>query len=303
MTRAAPPAITSAAFAIGRNLALDIFELWRRDLECVDALILLEITMGNVGGILFSRELTARYGGAEPIAPDHLRQPVSIPILANSLGLLEDDVRRRLVALGERGECQVTANGMVITSRQVDVTNRTFIVRAIYEQLRLSYERLRGTGLFSFVPLPPSLAAHSQPVRAAAAHGGKYMARLLGALASHVGDVADALLVLRIMRENDGGQGRRRGPPSTKPPAPARRRRPADPKRAAEALGLDSDEADRRIGALIARQVFELANAGVLAGVRAQPWFARVSHRNVDHLLRLFAGLAEVGALADFDAR
>ena len=81
---------------------------------------------------------------------------------------------------------------------------------------------------------------------------------------------------------------------------------PAAPARAgdvAAVLGLAPEATRRRIRGLTSRGLCEKQGVGVVAPARilAEPWFAELGQRNLDNLFQLFAGLADVGALADFD--
>jgi len=288
--------VANAAMRIGRDLVLDIFKAWRRDLDCVDALILLVITMGNVDGVLFSRKLRRRYGGVSPIAPDDLRQPISSSVIALSLGLPAQDVRSRILSLAERDECEVTPRGMLISQHQLEATNRTAIVREVYKLLYRSYEDLKLTGFVAAIEVSAFERAEVQPVRNAAAHGAKYVLRTLDTLCRRLGDVRNALIFLEVMR--------RTGADREDQPAPAEPAAPARIVEVAAALGLSPEAARRRIRGLTSLDLCERQGVGVVtpARVHVEPWFAEVRQRNLDNLFQLFAGLADVGALADFDA-
>lgn len=286
--------IANPAMRIGRDLVLDIFKAWRRDLDCVDALILLVVTMGNVDGVLFSRELRRRYGGVSPIAPDDLRQPTSSAVIALSLGLPARDVRSRILSLAERDECEITPRGMLISHHQLEATNRTAIVQDVCERLRESYERLKQIGFLTAAEVSAFERGEAQPVRTAAAHGAKYVLKTLDMLCRRLGDVRDALIFLDVMRRTPAS--------GEDQAAPAK---PAKMIEVATELGLSPEAARRRIRGLISLDLCERRGGGVVtpAAVLASPWLAEMREGNLDNLFQLFAGLAEVGALADFDAR
>lgn len=285
-------AIVRSGLLIGGELALDLFEVWRRDLACLDALILLAVTRSNVDGILYDRALRARFGGTSRLAPDNLRQPVSPSVVALSLRLPEKLVERRAMALAKRGECELTPAGMLITAHQVEATSRTEIIRSAYDALRRCYLRLRTAGFFTLEPLLPLQNAPEPPVRSAAAHGAKYLLRLLATLGHPAGDLTNALLLLEIMR---GGAD----PPSAISSAPEYA---MDPVAMGARLGLTAQAAKRRARTLESNGTCRVTERGVLAVAEDGPWFAQVAEKNPDHLFQLFAALAEIGALADFGA-
>jgi hypothetical protein len=275
-------ALAVSAFPIGGDLVLDIFQVWRRKLPCLDALILLAIARSNVDGVLYSRELRARYGGANPIAPNDLRQPVSVAVLALSLGLTESLVARRVAALAARNECVVTRDGMLITENQLEASDRLAIVQGVYTLLAGGYGQLRDLGFMLLAPLPAAEQASSPPVRSASAHAAKYCLSFLGALADRAGDVVDALALLYVMRASRGGG-----------------RQIASAAGLADVVGLTVSTANRRLASLAASGLGEKVPGGFKAG--NQDWLTAAARQNQQHLFQLLAGLAEVGAIADFE--
>jgi hypothetical protein len=270
---------------LGWGLALDVFGAWRRDLDCVDALILLVITLANVDGVLFNRQLRTRYGGTHPIAPNNLRQPIASSVIALSLGLSPSFIDRRIRRLAARGECETAPGGMVITEQQVEHSDRLATVCVIYEQLRSVVSELDAFGLSKVLAGLPSGATQTSPLRSSAAHAGKYVLRTLDAVAPHTGDVRDTLLLMAILRAEWAGAIT----PGTS----------AD---FALQLGLRPDEARSRAKRLVENGLFARADDGRLIAdpVATRPWFRDLERRNLDNLFQLFAGLADVGALAEF---
>lgn len=276
-----PGPVSDGAIRCARRLVLEFFRIWRGQHDAVDALILLAITRSNVDGIVYSRELRKRFGGVNSVAPDDLRQEVSLEILAQSLRMPIGRVRRRVRVLASRDECVITPTGMLITHRQVANSDRLRIVGDVYELLRRSYRDLKRLGLFDAIPLPPfEPAADPPPVRSAAAHGAKCVLRVVGEIAPHLGDCVDAIIVLRLL---ETGAGRR------------------TVREAAAALGLSRSNVQRRIARLLSDQVCERIGRGVVACRADAAWLEAVETRTFDHIFQLFAGLAEVGALDDFE--
>jgi DNA-binding Lrp family transcriptional regulator len=277
------PEIDLAAMRVGRGIVLDTFQTWRRRLDCVDALILLVVTNANVDGVLFSRKLRRRYDATFPIAPDHLRQPLSSTAVAVSLGLPHGLVSRRLRRLAQHGECLISPEGMLISEHQLEASSRTEIVEAVYARLAAAYAELKAIGFFDLADLPHTVWPRKPPVGSAAGFAAKYVQRTLDALCRDVGDVRDALILLEVL---ESGARPMRGP------------------EIAAALGLAPDAVLRRVRGLVARRLCERHDGGVAAaaGLLDQPWFAAVLARNLESLFQLFAALADVGALAEFEA-
>lgn len=273
-------AVATEAVLIGSQLAVSIFRAWRRDLDCLDALILLVIARSNVDGILYDRRLRERFGRRAPIAPDSLRQPISADVVAMSLRLptgLVGDLCRRLAA---QGECEIGPQGMIIAERQLEAANRTEIVHAVYDLLCAAYLKLQRAGYFGLAPLPSSAPAPEPPVRSAAAHGAKFMLRLLSSFGRQYDDAEDALLAMWLTASRFDGVT-------------------LSVDQASSDLGLGSQETAARLERLIVGGKPVAASNGGWA--MAQPWFAGVRTRNLDHLFQLYAGLGEVGAVSEFE--
>jgi DNA-binding Lrp family transcriptional regulator len=264
------------------ELASDIFSAWRGERDAVDALILLAITRANVDGIVYSRELRARFGARNPIAPDNLRQPVSLDVLADSLRLPLTTLRRRVGRLEAADQCMTTPTGMLITERQVEASDRLRVVEDVVGLLRRAERELREGGFFEGVYLPePAPQQPELQIRSSAAHGAKYVLRMLGSIAESIGDYVDALIVLELLRT--------RGALRT-------------PSRLASAVGLPSAAVARRVGRLVSEGICTRVRPGRVHCRADAPWVVTLERRNEEYLFQLFAGLAEVGALDAFRA-
>ncbi len=264
----------------GSELALNIFRTWRGDQDAVDALILLAITRAKVDGIVYSRDLGARFGGRNPVAPDNLRQPVSLDVLANSLRLPVATVRQRVGRLEAADLCTTTPTGMLITDRQVSASNRPGVFEAVVEPLRRADRELRASGFFEGVQLPQRAPEEAvNPVRSAAAHGAKFTLRLLGGIAEDVGDYLDALIVLKLVRTHGALRS---------------------PSELAVAVGAPPAMVARRVGRLVSDGVCTRVRPGRVHGSAHATWLANFRRRNGEYLFQLFAGLAEVGVLDAF---
>lgn len=285
---------------IGRDLVLGAFRIWRGDLDCVDALILLVIATANVDGVLFDRELRSRYGGEYPIAPDTLRQPINSHAVSVTLGMSAAPIGRRLAALAERGECELRPDGMIITERQLEASNRTAIVRAVYRLLADAYLRLRSLGVVDVAELPLGTASQP-PLRSASAFGAKYVLRTLDALAGQAGGVIGALVLLELLRRTAPDKVKvmwRVASESAGGPAPT-----VTTAELAAILGLPLRRAQAEVRALRSRGLCERRGRRLAASWDAFPphVFGRLAKRNRENLYQLLAGLAEIGALARFE--
>jgi hypothetical protein len=282
MGRQEDPDSVLAGVRIGGELALDLFHHWRRDLPCLDALILLAITKSNVDGMLHSRNCGPPSRDQSSAPPDRLRLAVSISIIATTLGLPEPLVHRRAKVLAAADECEPTPCGMVtILQRQVEATGRYEIVQRVYEALRLRYADLAALG----VPFPSADIAPPahRPVRSSSAFAARYALQLLSAVGRHAGGSANALLFLQILRSSGWGS------------------RPAPIHEAALAVGLSPRTGARRVQVLVEKGICRREGRRVVAHASVdEPWLLPTAGRNRSYLSQLLAGLAEVGALADF---
>ncbi|WP_296599673.1 winged helix-turn-helix domain-containing protein [Phenylobacterium sp.] len=268
---------SSELLRIGCELALDFFRAWRGDHDAIDALVLLAVTRANVDGIVYSRELRTRFGGRNPIAPDDLRQPISIEILAQGVRLPVSLVRKRVQGLEARDKCRTPPAGMLITEQQVEASHRLRVVEEVYELLRRTERQLQGLGFLDTIQLPPGdEGLTGPPVRSAAAHGARYVLRLLGSVAAPIGDYVDALLVLELLRSD----GRMRSPSQL-----------------AAVAGLSPSVVARRLGRLVSDGVCTRERPGRVVCPADAAWLQACEARNEDDLFQLFAGLSEVGAL------
>ncbi len=275
-----------AGLRTGADLALDLFRHWRRDLPCLDALILLAITKNNVDGMLHSRDRSSQLGEQASTPPDSLRLPVSITVVATSLRLPAPFVYRRVKSLAASDECEPTPSGMVIiTQRQVENTNRLSIVQRVYADLTGHCAKLIELGV-PYRTSQGSITPSHPPLRVSSAYAARYCLQLLALLGRYTGDSANALLLLQIFRSS-GWQSR-----------------PTPTPEAAGAIGLSPRAAGRRMHILVERGICRPEGSGVTAGHGpGESWFVRAAQRNMVCLSQLLAGLAEIGALTDLGGR
>lgn len=276
---------------IGSDLALKLFQLWRRDLDCIDALILFVVKVASLEGIHSDPRLRQRYGAAHERAPDHLRLSINASVVAVSLGLEAEYVRRRLDDLTRRGECQATAAGMHTIVGDAAAAAAESLAEASYRNLGHAYAELDRVGFFHYAPIVEApAAAGAPPVRSASLLTGKYFLRLLDLLNPPLGDVVEVMIFLELLQHYVQGR----------PDAVA-----VAADELAERLGLTADQASRRLRSLAALELCTPRGAGVALSPTAfaEPWMVDALRRNLGTLAQLFAGLAEVGALPDLRAQ
>jgi hypothetical protein len=95
--------------------------------ELVTAMVFLAIMRENVRHIDHTPENTRSYGGPRTLPPDSDREPVTIYVVAKTLGLTYETARRHVKRLVDDGYCLRMDKGLLIPS---DVLMRPEIVRA-----------------------------------------------------------------------------------------------------------------------------------------------------------------------------
>jgi hypothetical protein len=94
--------------------------------ELVTALVFLAILRENVRHIEHSPQNTRAYGGPQSLPPDSEREPVTIYVVAKTLGLTYETARRHVKRLVDDGYCLRTEKGLVVPT---DVLMRPEIIR------------------------------------------------------------------------------------------------------------------------------------------------------------------------------
>jgi hypothetical protein len=304
------PAITSAISAsfIAKDLMLGLLRLGRGGADPVDALIMLAIIQANLAPIQARPELQLKYGAMGMIPPDEVRRPVSVLSVAGMLGLPFETVRRRVAGLKAKGVCLHVDGGLMVPARHIAGEVTAGAMQASYELLREVYFRLRAVGFFHADPLPAARPeAPPAPVRAAIRLSADYFLRMMPPMQEKLGGVVNGFILMEILRQNTLAFGDDRGQFATgdAPPfVPDDLKVPAPVYRVAEALRLPKETVRRRVHAMAAEGLCQPLTRGVIIpmGALTRPGLADVMGFIVTELRRLYRALAEVGAVADWEA-
>ncbi|THD79943.1 MAG: ArsR family transcriptional regulator [Phenylobacterium sp.] len=296
VNRLAVPCVLDAAVAnrLGRDF--------------VDALIVLAVVQANVGPLSRDPDLQLAYATYDRPPPDELRRPVSVSAIAHSLRLPYETVRRRIARMAKTGTCEVSAHGVVVPARELASPQHLTAVLVGWDRIRTLYCRVRDLGVLDDVVrpqdrTPPTAGTDGPPMRAVARIASDYLLRVVEAASRDFDGVVAAVIwfsVLRINTEHLPG-GEVVAPDAAAPAEVGHRCA-----RAAElARRLDTPQETIR------RHAAELVAAGLLARtakgfvVPAQALVRRAAVKalrsNFADLQRMFAGLAQLGVLAEWD--
>lgn len=281
------------ALEVSSGYLLDQVRLARRLFDFVDALIVVAVTQANVELILRHPDLQRAYAAYDAPPPDHLRRSISVNALAHSLRLPFETTRRRVARLTRLGILKTGPAGVWTPVAQVRSPHHRRVAEAGYARILALRGRLAHLPELQDLPQGPPWSG-PPPLRAVARVSGTYLLRLVDVLTAELGAPLDAAVWLEILRSNAAEAG---------PPRAGRAgvRVPVRTAVLAKRLGLPAETARRRTAHLVSRSACELTSAGVLISESAllRPEFVRVAERNLADLRRMFAALAELGALAD----
>lgn len=99
-----------SARRVARSTSRDVFTV----------LVFLEISRANVAALTASRETVAEpHAGVPGVPPDHLRDPVSIYMVARNLHMPYETARRHVKKLTQAGLCETVAGGVIIPARAI----------------------------------------------------------------------------------------------------------------------------------------------------------------------------------------
>ena len=280
----------------------DTIQISRGDGDLLDPLIFTTILDANMAPVNRDPTLQIVYGGPDISAPDHLRRPVSINAVAQSLRLPFETVRRRVIGMVGRGACIMDARGVVVPNAAVTSPEYGAVQRARYDRARLFYQDLKAIGVLPADGAADAHAPTAQPlVRAANRALSVYMLRACSDLLALTGDALSSVILLELTLGNTADL------PAADLPAWA-----ADPVTRAHPLRI-ADLAKRlRISPETARRhVLSLEDAGfcrrnargavAIAPPIAWPDLARQMTANLANVHRLFAALRQLDVLAAWD--
>lgn len=99
-----------AARRVARSMSRDV----------ATVLVFLEISRANVAALTASRETVAEpHAGVPGVPPDHLREPVSVYMVARNLSMPYETARRHVRKLTQAGLCEAVAGGVIIPARAI----------------------------------------------------------------------------------------------------------------------------------------------------------------------------------------
>jgi len=271
------------AMEISTGFLLDQVKVGRRLFDFVDALIIVGVTQANVELLMRDPDLQRAYATYDAPPPDSLRRPISINALAQSLGLPFETVRRRITRLALLGIVKTSADGVWTPTRQVMGNMHRRVAEAGYGRMQALYSQVRSLPELQDLPGAEPWVG-PPPLRAAARLAADYLLRVADLLTTELGDPLDAVIWLEVLRSNTAEAGPRR---------------PVRAAVVAKQLALPPETVRRRIAHLCAKGACEHAANGLLISeeVLARPEFVRIAARNLADLRRMFAGLAQLGAL------
>jgi DNA-binding Lrp family transcriptional regulator len=278
--------VTSAGFL------LDQIRLGRGLLDFVDGLIVVGVTQANVEQVLRDPALQRAYATYDAPPPDALRRPITVNAVAQSLGLPFETVRRRVQRLTVLGVFNVDAAGVRTRTPIIFGALHRRAAEAAYERVPALHQRLSALPELQGLPVRQSWIG-PPPVRAAARISGEYLLRIADQLRTVLGDPVDAVIWLELLRsgtEQAVGQARTAG---------SLGRDPIGRAAIARRLGLPVETVRRRLVHLTSIGACEPIGSGLVVSpdILAEPRFTAFAERHLADLRRMFAGLAQLGAL------
>lgn len=310
MTPSAPLSQLRVLGRISVAFILDVVRVGRMDREFLDSLIVLAIVQANVTPVTGDRGLHRTYADYEQAPPDDLRRPVSVSSVAQSLRQPYETVRRRIAKLAQEDGFELTSQGIYVSRDALSGPEHRAMVMTNYQLLRDFYLRLRGLGALADVaaiaavvePAPDA----APPVRAVARVSSDYVLRVVDMLTQHLGDLVRGLVFFAVLVSNtehlpDSERGSDEGGPASF--VPDELRRPVRVAALAARLELPEETVRRHAARLVEDRLCVRSAAGLIvpAHVLARPTFVRLMGDNNAHVRRMFAGLARIGVVAEWE--
>lgn len=296
----------AAARAAGRHSVAFLLDQIRASAEgrhFLEYLILLTIIQANVAHLDRDPELQRAFSRYDTPPPDHVRRPISVSAIANALRIPYETARRRVQQLVDRGDCVPVHRGLIVPARALQNPKHEAAIKGTYRNVRQLYLNLRPIGVLRNLPAP-NAPATPEPMRALARLSSDYCLRLVDILTTHVGDLTSGVLLLQILHANirhiDSETRDAVGEGALMPDA---LRRPVAVSQLADELGIAPETARRHASKLVAEQRAIRWPGGLLvpsASLTGEPW-PQLIMDNLGHVNRMFAALAQLGLLAEWD--
>lgn len=305
LDRQVPLTVLRLSMRAAVQFLLDVIVFASAGRDFTDNVILLAIVQANLAQISADPALQRRYAAAETPPPDELRRPISINAVAASLRLPFETVRRRVVHLAERGECEITPRGLVVPEGQVIAPAHVAILDTNYRAVRSLYLRLRASDCLP-PPTGSSPPPEAAPLRAVARISSDFVLRLVDPVIATAGSLAGGFTLLavfdlncRSFTEQDRGD-EREGPAGF---VPDELRRPVGVRAVAERLGLPYEQTRRRLAAFAAEGRCTRVGDGYLLTSEnlARDDMLRAYRSSYANLVRMFASIGELGVLSEWE--
>ncbi|WP_334164954.1 hypothetical protein [Phenylobacterium sp.] len=291
-------------------LLLDLVQIGRLDREFLDGVLLLTIVQANIGPLTRDTDLQRTYGDYDAPPPDELRRRVSVSAIARSLRLPYETARRHIARLAAAGECEVTPQGVYVPAATLHSPRHREAVIGTCELLRDFYFRLRELDALADLPAAEPAAAlnaaSGAPVRAIVRISSDYVLRMVDLLAIHVGDLVRGLILLAVLRANTEDltaevRGRAaEGPDGFTSDA---MRRPVRVAELSARLGVPEETVRRHAARLVKDRLCVRGPDGLVlpSHVLARPQFVQLMADNHANVARMFAALARLGVIAEWE--
>ena len=311
MTRpAAPLPVLRAAMRISNAFLLDLLWLGSAsgELDYIDTVILVAMVQANVAPLDADPALQLAYATLEALPPDEVRRPISVNALAQSLSLPFETVRRRVVRLREAGRCEITPQGARVPLQRLASNVHTRALQENWALLRTLYLRGRLAGaLDSRFAAAAAPQPEVPPMRAAVRLASAYFLRVIERLGERSGDLVTGFVLMAIHRANTASYlDRRPGELPLEPDGLVRdaSRAPVPVLRIAAELGMPEPTVRRRVLDLLAEGRCQRTPAGIIVPCATfrRPEYVQLMGENYANLQRLFAGLAQLGAVQAWEA-
>ena len=270
--------------------------------DLVDGLLFAAIQAANVSAINNDPELQLAYATLTQAPPDHLRRPVSVSAIAQSLRMPFETARRRVQAQVKIGALEVTPKGVLVSHRSLGQHEFLANVFQRHEMLRAFYLEVRDLGLPPPGPTGPPASLEDPPVRLTNRLIWEYMLRVADVLGAAVGDATNGVIMLAMIRGNtDRFTPEQLAAWSRDPLALAV---PVRNRRLAEQLNFSSETMRRYVIALEAQGLCVRGARGLvaIASPAVRNGLDRMVLDNLANLQRMFGRLRQFGVLTAWDA-
>jgi len=282
---------------------LDIREISRNNRDIIDSLLFAAIMSANMAPVSRDASLQLTYARLDDPAPDEVRRPVSINAVAHSLRIPFETARRRVRRMAKAGALEITPRGVFVPNSAIGGPAFIAAIFKRHERLELFYEVLKGAGaLPDAAGAPVAAAPGDPPVRITNRAIWEYVLRTIDELIALTGDALSALILLNIIRQNIAHLARAElAAWASNPDAVAHPVRVAG---LAQQLGLSPETSRRYTIALEAAGFCRRTRRGLVAVAppAIRPALDRAALDNLANVQRMFARLAQLGALDHWDA-